>query len=187
MTKVLLYSGGMDSWLIDKLWKPDVKLYIDIGTENSKEEIKRLPNDVIVKKIELAEFEDKEKNFLLPLRNLFFVEMASYYGDEICLGATGSSTHYDKNETFAKLSEDVINYLYSEAYDKKVKIVLPYRTMSKEDMLKEYIEQGGNIETAWNETFSCYSPVNGNMCGECSSCLKRIEAFKKNGYNPLNK
>lgn len=24
--KVLLYSGGMDSWLIDKIWKPDVKL-----------------------------------------------------------------------------------------------------------------------------------------------------------------
>lgn len=22
--KVLLYSGGMDSWLIDKIWKPDV-------------------------------------------------------------------------------------------------------------------------------------------------------------------
>lgn len=26
--KVLLYSGGMDSWLIDKIWKPDVKLYV---------------------------------------------------------------------------------------------------------------------------------------------------------------
>lgn len=187
MKKVLLYSGGMDSWLIDKLWKPDVKLFIDIGTPNNEEEIKRLPKDVIIKKIELAEFEDKDKNYLLPLRNLFFVEMASYYGDEICLGATGSSTHYDKNETFAKLSEDVINYLYSEAYDKKVKIVLPFRTMTKEEMLRKYIEQGGDIEKAWNETFSCYNPVDGKMCGECSSCKKRIEAFKKNGYNPLNK
>ena len=30
MKKVLLYSGGLDSWLIDKLWNPDFKLYIDI-------------------------------------------------------------------------------------------------------------------------------------------------------------
>ena len=29
MSKVLLYSGGTDSWLIDKLWKPDKKIYIN--------------------------------------------------------------------------------------------------------------------------------------------------------------
>ena len=32
-TKVLLYSGGMDSWLIDKLWKPDVKIFFDTGVD----------------------------------------------------------------------------------------------------------------------------------------------------------
>lgn len=181
--KVLLYSGGMDSWLIDKLWKPDVKLFIDIGTDNNKEEFKRLPSDVIVKKIELSDFEDKDNNFLLPLRNLFFVEMASYYGDEICLGATGSSTHYDKNQTFIDKSEDIINYLYSEAYDKKIKIVMPFRNYSKSDMLRMYIEQGGSAKRAWDETFSCYQPINGQMCGECSSCKKKIMAFKENGFD----
>ena len=34
--KVLLYSGGMDSWLIDKLWKPDIRLYVDMNTRYSK-------------------------------------------------------------------------------------------------------------------------------------------------------
>jgi len=43
MKKVLLYSGGMDSWLIDKLWKPNVKLYIDTGGSYSKDEIAKLP------------------------------------------------------------------------------------------------------------------------------------------------
>ena len=185
--KVLLYSGGMDSWLIDKLWKPDVKLFVDIGTANNKEERKRLPEDVIVKELDLSEFEDKDKNFLLPLRNLFFVELASYYGDEICLGATGSSTHFDKNEKFARMSEELINYLYSEAYDKKVKIVLPYRNTSKTELLKMYLENGGDIEEAWKNTFSCYSPKDGKMCGECSSCRKKIEAFKANGYHAIKK
>ena len=34
--KVLLYSGGMDSWLIDKLWKPDIRLYVDMNTRYSR-------------------------------------------------------------------------------------------------------------------------------------------------------
>ena len=38
--KVLLYSGGMDSWLIDKIWKPDVKLYVDMGTKYSQPQIR---------------------------------------------------------------------------------------------------------------------------------------------------
>ena len=41
--KVLLYSGGMDSWLIDKIWKPDIKLFIDINTNSSNAELEHLP------------------------------------------------------------------------------------------------------------------------------------------------
>ena len=182
--KVLLYSGGMDSWLIDKLWKPDVKVFVNIGTKNNKEEIKRLPEDVIVVNCDLAPYEDKNKNYLLPLRNLFFVSLASYYGDIICLGATGSSTHYDKNETFAQYSEQVINYLFSEAYDKQVKIVMPYKDKTKTEILEEYLEDGGNVEEAWNSSFSCYNPKNGKMCGECTSCKKRLEAFRAVGFEP---
>lgn len=40
MKKVLLYSGGMDSYLISKLWKPDVKLYVDLNSKYAKQEIK---------------------------------------------------------------------------------------------------------------------------------------------------
>ena len=30
--RVLLYSGGTDSWLIKELWHPDVLLYVDMKT-----------------------------------------------------------------------------------------------------------------------------------------------------------
>ena len=181
MTKVLLYSGGMDSWLVDKLWKPDVKLFIDIGTNTNKEEIKRLPKDVIVKKLELSDYEDKDKNYLLPLRNLFFVMMGSYYGDKIAIGATASSVHFDNNLEFKKKTEDLLNYLYSEAYDKKVEICLPYLHLNKEQLLAEYLKNGGDIQEAWDNTFSCYNPQDGKMCGKCSACLHKINAFRKNG------
>lgn len=59
--KVLLYSGGMDSWLIDKIWKPDVKLYVDMNTKYSQEEIKRLPSDVIIDKLDLSKWEREGK------------------------------------------------------------------------------------------------------------------------------
>ena len=38
MKKILLYSGGVDSWLINQIWKPDIKLYVNLGTSDSEEE-----------------------------------------------------------------------------------------------------------------------------------------------------
>ena len=183
MKKVLLYSGGMDSWIIDKLWKPDIKLFIDVGTKSSKEERKRLPKDVIVKEIDLEEFEQKGGYYLLPLRNLILVTIASYYGDEICLGSVGGSVHYDNNEKFRKDTEDLLNYLYSENNTKKIKIVLPYMNTSKADLVRLYKEQGGDLEEAFKSSFSCYEPINGEECGQCESCKKKILAFKENGFD----
>lgn len=183
MKKVLLYSGGMDSWLISKLWKPDVRLFVNVGTMSCIEEMKRLPKDVIVEDLSfLGKFEEKGDNYFLPLRNLFLVEVASYYGDEICLGATGQSTHFDKNLTFTKEAENVINYLYSENSDKKIKIVMPYLNKTKEQMLLEFVEKGGSLREAFENSFSCYSPIDGKECGFCNSCKRKIRAFEGVGY-----
>ena len=52
--KVLLYSGGMDSWLISQLWNPDIKLYIDTGTAYAEEEKRRLPSAVSVEALPMG-------------------------------------------------------------------------------------------------------------------------------------
>jgi len=110
MTKVLLYSGGVDSWLINKLWKPDIKLYININGAYNKEEIKHLPPDVIIIDFPLGIFEDKNTKYV-PLRNLYFLMLASNYGDHICLGATsGDYGAIDKRPEFLDLAESIINY-----------------------------------------------------------------------------
>lgn len=190
MKKVLLYSGGMDSWLIDKLWKPDVKLFFDIGTPNNLKEKAMLLNrdeeNINIVKLPLEQFEQRDNNFFLPLRNLHFVVYASHYGDTICLGATGSSTHKDKNETFGTLSENVINYLLSEDTTREtaVKVVMPYKDTTKTELLAEYIRQGGDIEKCYRETFSCYSPTfDGSACLQCTSCQSKFTAFYNNGYH----
>lgn len=189
MTKVLLYSGGLDSWLISKLWKPDVRLYVDTGSLGSKAEVKKLDKDVIVEKLDIHKFELPERNYLLPLRNLYFCMLAMNYGDEICLGATASSKNLDKNETFCKLAGDTLTYLIPQVYPenppKEIKIVVPYKKYSKKELLEMYVAQGGDLDIAFKSTSSCYDPLpDGSPCLKCSSCLKRIQAFKELGYDP---
>ena len=192
MSKVLLYSGGMDSWLIDKLWKPDIKLFIRIHTANNELEYQRLcylmekgyvdKDSVKIVEMDLSMFERADQNYFLPLRNLHFVTMAAHFGDEICLGATGSSTHFDKTLPFAEKASDVISYLQSEKGEGPVKIVLPFKDTTKTELLRMYIEQGGDINKAYEQTVSCYTPCDGKPCMSCTSCTSKFVAFYNNGY-----
>lgn len=183
MKKVLLYSGGMDSWLIDKLWKPDIKLFIRLHTKSNDIEYERIKNDksVLIKDFDLSEFENK-KTYFLPLRNLHLITLASHYGNEICLGSVKYSVHKDNNETFQTLAESTINYLLSESSE-KISIVMPYWNKSKTELLSDYLRFGGNIDKAYKETFSCYNPdENGNECMDCISCASKFAAFYNCGY-----
>lgn len=191
--KVLLYSGGMDSWLIDKIIKPDILLFIRIHTANNETEYNKLKylidkgklgNDGRLKILDydLSKFERPEENYFLPLRNLHFVTLASHFGDEIYLGATGSSTHFDKNETFAEKSADVISYLLSEKNEGPVTIKLPFKDTTKTELLKMFIDKGGDIEEAYNSTVSCYNPINDKPCMSCTSCMSKFAAFYNNDY-----
>ena len=190
--KVLLYSGGMDSWLIDKLIKPDILLFVRVHTANNELEYKRLQylqkmnlidkERLVVVDYDLSAYERPQQNYFLPLRNLHFVTIASHYGDEIYLGATGSSTHFDKNDTFAHKAEDVISYLLSETKEGPIQIKLPFKYTTKTELLKMFIDKGGNIEEAYNFTVSCYNPVNNKPCMSCTSCMSKFAAFYNNGY-----
>lgn len=195
MKKVLLYSGGMDSWLIDKIWEPDVKLFIDVGTEASKVERQRLPKDVIVKEFNLSEYEAKNEHHYLPLRNLIFIELASYYGDVICLGSIQVSgvRASDHTSKFIKWTTRLLNYLYSDfkkldfgygGITKKIKVINPWRDKRKEDLLKEYLKKYPNgLKKAFDESFSCFEPIDGKECGKCPSCLHKREAFRNVGFD----
>lgn len=183
MKKVLLYSGGMDSWLIDKIWKPDVKLYIDMNTRYSKEEIERLPDDVIIEKLDLGKWEREDA--IIPLRNLYLVMIAAQYGDEICLGATAGDRVLDKSFEFAEKASDLLSFLYSEQHwtkERKIKINLDFKKLTKKELISLYLEQGGDIEEAVVSSFSCYDPIDNQECWQCKPCFRKYVSFKVNGY-----
>lgn len=185
MTKVLLYSGGMDSWLIDRLWNPDVKIYVDVDGTYSKEEINRLPQDVKVIHFPLGQYE--EANKFIPLRNLYFLMLASNYGDELCLGATiGDCGSKDKTPEFFDMAEDMLNFLWSEqsiTLGKHITIEKRFVTMSKDQMVKEYLAMGGNIEDVYHGTFSCFNPQDGQPCLACKPCFRRFVTLYNNGHD----
>ena len=124
MKKVLLYSGGMDSWLIDKIWQPDKKIYINMHTRYSEQEIKKikaLNTDVEIIDFPLGQWERDDK--IIPLRNLYLpMVVCNITGTEdvdICLGATAGDRVLDKSKEFVEKANDLLNYLYQLLYRSK--------------------------------------------------------------------
>lgn len=186
MKKVLLYSGGLDSYLISKIWKPDVRLYIDVGSSYSEIEMKRLPSDVIVEKFPIGKWEDKESKYI-PLRNLYFLMIASNYGDELCLGATaGDRDAPDKTPDFLDRAESMINSLLKKQNSFEgwqVTIERRFVEMTKEDIIKEYLRNGGSVDEVYNNTFSCYNPdTTGKPCLSCKACFRWFMTLYAAGY-----
>ena len=185
MTKVLLYSGGMDSWLISKIWKPDVKLYIDIEGSYSEIEKSKLPEDVEIVKFPLGQFETPSK--YIPLRNLYFLMIASNYGDELCLGAiAGDRGVKDKTPEFFDKTEEMLNYLLekqsNQAEAKKIVIEKEFLYKSKSDLVQMYLEQGGTLEEIAGNSFSCYKSEDGKPCFDCKPCFRKFVTLAHFGY-----
>lgn len=194
MKKILLYSAGLDSWLIDKVWKPTHKLFFRIGTASNEKEYELIKNQLeqgLIDNVEiidyrLSQFEQPYNNYYLPLRNLHLVLMAAHWADEeteICIGSVKGSVHKDNDTKFAKQSTKLINYLFSEQGKQKVKVVVPFENTSKAELLRMYLEEGGDINNAWADTFSCYSPRGEQECYRCTSCLSKIAAFYFNDFD----
>lgn len=184
MKKVLLYSGGMDSWLISKICKPDVKLFVDMGTNSCKGELTRLDSDVtIVNMKDLGQFERVETDFILPLRNLYLIALATNFGEHIILGANATDATLDKTEEFAEKLENLLNYMYLPqkwTAGKEIKVDVSYRNYTKSQLLKMYLDNGGSVEEVYNHTFSCYTPNNKKECHNCRPCFLKLMAFVDN-------
>lgn len=191
--KVLLYSGGMDSWLIDRLWKPDKRIYVDMKTKYSEEELeninKNISADVDIIQFPLGQWEREDA--IIPLRNLYLILAAcnttGYEDIEICVGATYGDRSLDQSEEFFNKAEDILNYLYRPQSwipnGRKIKLITKYKHYTKAELLRMFIEEGGDIEEAFQTSLSCYNPdEHGNECWSCKPCFRKFVAFAYNDY-----
>lgn len=193
MTKILLYSAGMDSFIADYLLKPDILLYAELGSKYQPKETKKIYEQVRDcgigdrLKVENLSFLGKHEqdNAHIPLRNLFLYEAGSLYGDEVIISALKGESSKDKSYEFRDKTSELVNYLLNDPNDtnkRKVKFSMPFKDKTKSEILKEFIEKGGDIYKLEKYTVSCYSDEY-ERCGECASCFRRWVAEINNGID----
>lgn len=184
-TSVLLYSGGLDSFLAAKMIEPDVLLYGAIGHKYQKNELSMIAKSgvkvTVDSRLILGDLE--LPNAIIPLRNLYLIAMASHYGTTIALGALKGEVNPDKSETFRAQTETLLNTCYGESYwsaGDQIRVTYPLASMTKVQLLQNFEAGGGDVDEALRLTRSCYEAEE-LACGHCSACIKRYIATEHVG------
>lgn len=191
--KVVLFSGGMDSYCLVKTVNPDIILFFDIGTKDNKKEkklLKILPfyDKIIIIKLNLKQWELKNK--ILPHRNSIFCLIASNYGNKIYIGTTKGDTTKDKDYIFKSQVEGMLNYFALDKHKVNLpnypySIEMPFKDMTKTEIIKYFIREGNNINEIIKYSRSCYDGKD-KECGICRSCIRKAIALELNGINTDN-
>ena len=182
----------MDSWLISKIWKPDYKVYVNMHTKYSEQEIDKINknnDDVYIVDFPLGQWERDDA--IIPLRNLYLLmvicNITKDEDIEICLGATAGDRVLDKSPEFVNKATDILNYLYQPQHwipkGKKICVNIDFKNKTKTQLLSDFISNGGDIDEAFNKSFSCYNPDGGSECWECKPCFRKFVSFALNGKN----
>ena len=181
MKTVQLVSAGMDSYIINKLERPDVSLFIDnrskyIETEKKYIQKANYSNLIILEDVlNMSEMERASAN--IPMRNLYFILLAANYGDRIIMGSTLGDRAIDTQPEFMTMASDILNYGLLED-NRKIIVEAPYKKYTKSDYFKKLIEYNkGDFDKSIKEIFensiSCYDPEHDLSCGLCKPCLRK--------------
>jgi len=192
---VLLFSGGADSLIFNYLLNPDILLVLPHGNKYEREELSHIQN-LIDKKIidgkkvifnrnlNIGDWERVDS--IIPTRNLLFIDLATLYGETIYLGSVYGDRSSDKSVEFFKKCEDIFNYIYQESHwcvDRKFKIYSPFKEYTKTELVRLYLEKGGDPEHLL-ESYSCYEGSKPD--GFCKACFRKWVSLENNNINTEN-
>lgn len=187
-TTVALYSGGLDSFIMSYLFKPQVNLFIDSCSRYSKKELRNLEKpkhgELIIEKkaINLSAWE--RKDLIVPNRNTFFVLLAANYGNRILLGATAGDRSRDKDFYFCSAMNKLLNHTLGKQHwteGSQYSVELPIKHYCKSELVEMYLQAGGDGNVLKN-IVSCYHPKEKN-CGRCKACARKWVALQSNGIH----
>lgn len=184
--KVLLSSGGMDSFLLahEPELQGAIHLFVNVGQKYLEKEltaamtVARLANAElrIVKTLNMGLYE--HSTGIIPFRNAELILCAAQHGNHIYLGVIADEINSDKSPEFCGAMEDVMNISHRQQYwteGRKFEVRTPFREYSKSELLRRYLSNDGQLENVL-QSVSCYD--GGDMhCGRCASCFKRWVAL----------
>ena len=185
---ILLFSGGLDSFITWRLLGQPKAVYFAIGHKAEKKELEKLSRikerfggEIIIDhSLSLGKYE--MENGYIPYRNLFFLMLASYYSPNIVLAQILEYAP-DKNQQFYRMTEKLLRKITTGAFQqltmKKVKVWTPFSHYTKTELVREYGKRFDPRDLT-EFTVSCYSGKEKN-CGRCNACFSRYVAMKNNG------
>lgn len=180
-TEVLLYSGGIDSFLAYQYLKimghnPRC-VYFDLGHRYAKQELSLMESPSFInnvckvtvsKCLQLWALEAPDA--YIPNRNLLAaIQAVGQFGaTKVWIGGTASDRVNDNNyDVFQKLSD-----LLSDMHGKKIEVTSPFWTSHKHQIVEDYYLRWhttfGDSTSAKqialiDNTFSCYSPIDSHQ------------------------
>ena len=181
---ILLFSGGLDSFIAYHYLGKPATVYFDLNTPYTTKEIKvvqkLIPNTVVEKVIDFST-RQIGKNAYVPYRNLHLALLANKYSNLIVMAGLADDKVNDKNEkVFRQFS-----YLMSDMMEKTITVMSPFWKMTKEQVVGWYLNiYQGDPKDLLN-TISCYSPTKKTYCGSCPACFRRWCALRANGIDVL--
>lgn len=192
---VLLYSGGLDSYCLAHLYRPDVLLMVDTGSSyDQAERAMSQPPPGLEDRVHYVKFSDlgqfeRAEDLILPARNAHLVLLAANYADTIYLGATAGDRVKDKDQGFADQMNELLAHLYQPQWwlkpGRRVRVELPIKNHTKSELVAEYLKSGGEPAALVRRTYSCYYPgYDHEPCGYCKPCVRRYAALLVNGVDP---
>lgn len=119
----------------------------------------------------------------VPFRNgiLLSIATARAYMEGFDAVAYGAHSTDARGGAYPDCTETFVNYMTSAIFTgtgKKVTLMAPFIKLTKAGVIAKGLELGAPYEL----TYSCYEGGD-KPCGECPTCLERIEAFRINGVD----
>lgn len=188
--RVLLFSGGLDSFILWHLLDKPATLYCLLGHKYQKREydtIQRLAafcpelEPRFTTRARCGDLEFRGTGHI-PFRNLALTMAAAWEGySTIILGALAGETSRDKSRKFARDASRLLSYLE----EPPLTIVLPARGMTKRELVRLFLQRFPEKRDLLRMTSSCYNVADDDQryagCGACIACFRRWVALSLNG------
>lgn len=190
MTNVLLFSGGLDSFIHWRLLNHPPCVYVNAGHRYEDAEIsaierlsERIPELKVtqVGRLYLGDLEAEDSH--IPYRNLLFAIIAVLQMDtpsdpvkRVYVGALSGEISRDKSDKFFKDATSLLSYM-----EKPIKVEAPFRRLTKSALVSLYLKSGYSEQDLYL-TRSCYHAAPSEKpCGRCMACFRRWVAMANNG------
>jgi len=116
---------------------------------------------------------------VVPARNLIFASILTGLAQSKEIPFVALGVHQGDHHIYPDCRPEFIEslkYTALLASDGKVRIIAPFLTHSKADIVK----LGLSLQTPYHFTRTCYEGLDNIACGKCGSCVERLEAFRLN-------